>query len=235
MNTYQIKEITMSKYQSQNDNYPNANRLTNVMSFEVLTTTWPNEGMPSREQQLGLTMDELRREYKMSQPDEIVGIAISSVTFGDELSISTPHIIPIETKLSAVSDKTLDALLMSRSSYEAQAISLPDAMWQMRTFGSEAESLPVWACWGDYPSKKIRRDCERVKVRHPFSSRMINTKVIASLAAGLGVDLSMSQIVDEIDLSPFISEHIIMDFADQARNIENNTFVSAAIVAWCLR
>ena len=225
----------MSKYESRNPGYPNANRLTNVMCFEVLTTTWPNEGMPSREAQLGKTMNELRRQYKMSQPDEIVGISISSVSFDEELEIATPHIIPVETKLSAVSDQTLDSLLMSRDSYEARAVTLSDAMWQMRTFGAGTDSLPVWACWGDFPSRKIRRDCERVKVRHPFSSRMINTKVIAALAVGLGVDLSMSQIIDEVDLSPYISDHIIMDFSEGDRNIQNNTFVSAAVLAWCLR
>tara|TARA_R110000824_G_scaffold55188_2_gene152161 strand:- start:356 stop:1033 length:678 start_codon:yes stop_codon:yes gene_type:complete len=224
----------MPKYKSDNLKYPTSNKLNQVFCFEIITTTWPNDGMPTNDQQRSRTMAELKREFRMSQREEIVGIGISCVVFGENIIVHEPTVILVSPKLSEVSDKTLVSLAVDRQTFENHAVPLLEAMWQMRAFGADAGSLPVWACWGDFPARKIKRDCERVKARHPFSSRMINTKVIASLVINQGVDLSMSQIGDEADLTMFVDDARLKTFNDGSRDIYNNTSVSSGILGWCL-
>jgi len=225
----------MNKYDSDNPKYPTSNRMDSVVVFEIVTTSWLNDGMPTQDEQARMTMAQLRRCFKMNQPDEIVGIATATLTLRDEPVIGEPSVIFVKPKLSEVSDITLDQLGVSRTYFNENSVPLAEALWRMRTLTADTGSLPCWASWGDYPARKIKRDCERVKARHPFSSRMINTKAITPFLLRTRVDLSMSQVVELVDIEQYgISSDLVDDFADNRRTIVGNVLVSAAITAWSL-
>lgn len=238
----------MSQVKSGHDKYPQAAVLNEVVCFEIVTATWANDGMPSmQEQEHARSILELRRNFKMMQPEEIVGISLTRLSFvgqaqDREVDISEPYLIPVSNKFSEISDNSISLLNMTRSEYERRAQPLPDALWAMRSWSMRTESLPVWACWGDFPARKVKRDAERVKCRDPFSSRMLNIKVLASLRIGLGVDLSLSQAVDEIEivganarsLRTYIGDAVVTDYESGARDVHTNSLVSAGVLAWSL-
>ncbi len=150
------------------------------------------------------------------QESEIIeiGVCLLDLKTGKREKMESILVLP---KMSTISDYCTKLTTLTQEQVESEGVPFVEACHYLRKkYDSKNRA---WASYGDYDRRQFVRQCTRMQVPNPFSSRHLNVKLLFALIHGLESEVGMTTALKMLNLPLEGTHHRGVDDASNIATI----------------
>ena len=153
--------------------------------------------------------------------NEIIEIGIAILDL-ETKEVTAKDSILIKPTYSTISPFCTELTTLTQELLEENGVTLEEAVDKL--INEYKSNKVIWGSWGNYDRNQFKKDCERKRVKYPFSDNHFNIKPLFSFKFGKNKDFGVSSALEYLNMPFEGTQHRGVDDAVNIAKIVKEIF-----------